>query len=52
MLVADALVVRGAAVEHLLKPGARQPHRLTAGVRRGADGWPVYDDGEPALPGL
>ena len=51
MLVADALVLRGATVDHLLEPGVRQPHRLTAGVRPGDDGWPVYD-AQPALPGL
>jgi uncharacterized protein (DUF488 family) len=51
MLIADALVMRGAVVEHLLEPGVRQPHRLTAGVRLGADGWPVYD-AQPTLPGL
>ncbi|MET7421095.1 DUF488 domain-containing protein [Dactylosporangium sp. NPDC005555] len=51
MLVADALVMRGAVVEHLLDAGARQPHRLTEGVRRGEDGWPVYD-AEQTLPGL
>ncbi|MEV4510201.1 DUF488 domain-containing protein [Dactylosporangium sp. NPDC049525] len=52
MLVADALVMRGAVVEHLLDVGTAQPHRLTAGVRRGRDGWPVYDDAQEALPGL
>jgi uncharacterized protein (DUF488 family) len=51
MLIADALTLRGATVEHLLDAGARQPHRLTAGARRGSDGWPVYD-AQPALPGL
>ncbi|MGI5238220.1 DUF488 domain-containing protein [Dactylosporangium sp. CA-139066] len=51
MLIADALTMRGAAVEHLLDAGSRQPHRLTTGVRRGEDGWPVYD-AQPVLPGL
>jgi uncharacterized protein (DUF488 family) len=51
MLIADALVVRGAVVEHLLEPGVRQPHRLTAGVRPGPDGWTVYD-ARQTLPGL
>jgi uncharacterized protein (DUF488 family) len=51
MLIADALVLRGASVEHLLEPGVRRPHRLTAGVRPDADGWPVYDD-QQTLPGL
>jgi uncharacterized protein (DUF488 family) len=51
MLVADALVMRGAVVEHLIEAGSGQPHRLTEGVRRDRDGWPVYD-AQPALPGL
>ena len=51
MLIADALVVRGADVVHLIDTGSRQPHRLTQGARRGEDGWPVYD-AEPPLPGL
>ncbi|WP_432840152.1 DUF488 domain-containing protein [Dactylosporangium sp. CA-092794] len=51
MLVADALVMRGAEVEHLLDAGTRQQHRLTPEVRRGPDGWPVYD-AQPVLPGL
>ena len=51
MLIADALVMRGATVEHLLDAGTRQPHRLTDGVRRDRDGWPVYD-AQQALPGL
>ncbi|GAA2369187.1 DUF488 domain-containing protein [Dactylosporangium salmoneum] len=51
MLIADALVMRGAVVEHLLDVGVRQPHRLTEGVRRGDDGWPVYD-AQATLPGL
>jgi uncharacterized protein (DUF488 family) len=51
MLIADALVLRGAAVEHLLEPGVRQPHRLTVGVRADPDGRPVYD-AQPTLPGL
>jgi uncharacterized protein (DUF488 family) len=49
MLVADALVLRGAAVDHLPDLGS---HRLTTGVTRGPDGWPVYDDIQEALPGL
>jgi uncharacterized protein (DUF488 family) len=52
MLIADALVLRGAEVGHLLEPGVSRPHRLTRGVRPGNDdGWPVYDD-QPTLPGL
>ena len=51
MLVADALVMRGATVIHLLERGERQPHRLTAAVRQGDDGWPVYDR-QQTIPGL
>lgn len=51
MLVADALVVRGAAVTHLLDVGKRQEHRPHPTLRRGDDGWPVYDVAE-TLPGL
>ena len=43
MLIADALTMRGAAVVHLIDVGRNEPHRLHATVRRGADGWPVYD---------
>lgn len=51
MLIADALVMRGAEVTHLLDVGRKQAHRLHSTVRRGADGWPVYDVAE-TLPGL
>lgn len=51
MLVADALVLRGATVTHLLDAGRREPHRLTQAARPGPDGWPVYDASDP-LPGL
>jgi uncharacterized protein (DUF488 family) len=51
MLVADALTMRGADVVHLLGPGKRQPHRLHATVRRGEDGWPIYDVAD-TIPGL
>ncbi|MEU7867774.1 DUF488 domain-containing protein [Dactylosporangium sp. NPDC049140] len=51
MLIADALALRGAAVEHLTGPGAREPHRLSPGVRRDDDDRPVYD-AQPTLPGL
>lgn len=51
MLIADALLLRGATVDHLLEPGTHQPHRLTAGARPDDDGWPVYDT-QPTLPGL
>jgi len=51
MLVADALTMRGATVVHILGRGQRQPHHLHATVRRGEDGWPVYDVPD-TLPGL
>ena len=51
MLIADALVLRGAAVTHLLDVGRRQEHRLHPTLRRGGDGWPVYDVAG-TLPGL
>ena len=51
MLVADALVLRGARVVHLLDVGRRQLHRLHPTLRRGDDGWPVYDVAD-TLPGL
>src|SRR5437762_6763481 len=43
MLVADAAVLRGTGVVHLIEVGRSQPHRLSPTVRRGDDGWPVYD---------
>jgi hypothetical protein len=51
MLIADALVMRGARVVHLLDAGRRQDHRLHPTARLGDDGWPVYDVSD-ALPGL
>jgi uncharacterized protein (DUF488 family) len=51
MLVADALLLRGASVLHLLDVGRRQPHRPHPTLRRGEDGWPVYDVAD-TLPGL
>jgi len=51
MLIADALTLRGAAVVHLLDVGRHEPHRLHSTVRRGDDGWPVYDVAD-TLPGL
>jgi uncharacterized protein (DUF488 family) len=69
MLVADALVLRGAVllhggpvlrgatvprgvrVVHLLDVGRRQEHRPHPTMRRGDDGWPVYDVAD-TLPGL
>lgn len=43
MLVADALAMRGATVVHLMEVGRREGYRPHATVRRGGDGWPVYD---------
>jgi hypothetical protein len=43
MLVADALEMRGATVVHLMEVGRRERYRPHATVRRGEDGWPVYD---------
>jgi uncharacterized protein (DUF488 family) len=51
MLVADALTVRGARVVHLLDPGRSQEHQLHPTMRRGPDGWPVFDEPD-TLPGL
>jgi uncharacterized protein (DUF488 family) len=51
MLMADALTFRGAAVVHLLRVGRHETHRLHPTVRRGEDGWPVYDVAD-TLPGL
>ncbi|MEV5414252.1 DUF488 domain-containing protein [Thermopolyspora sp. NPDC052614] len=51
MLIADALAMRGATVTHLLDVGRREPYRPHPTVRRGADGWPVYDVPD-TLPGL
>jgi uncharacterized protein (DUF488 family) len=51
MLISDALTMRGATVTHLLDVGRRQPHHLHQTVRRGDDGWPVYDVSD-VLPGL
>lgn len=44
-LIADALVVRGVDVVHLLDIDKRQPHLLHPQLRVGDDGWPVYDVG-------
>jgi hypothetical protein len=43
MPIADALAMRGVAVTHLLDVGRREPYRPHPTVRRGDDGWPVYD---------
>lgn len=51
MLIADALAMRGVTVTHLLDVGRREPYRPHPAVRRGPDGWPVYDVPD-TLPGL
>ncbi|MFG2044622.1 DUF488 family protein [Dactylosporangium sp. NPDC048998] len=51
MLVADALTLRGAEVVHLITVGRSEVHRPHQTVRRGADGWPVYDVAD-TIPGI
>lgn len=51
MLIADALVMRGATVVHLLDVGRTDAYRPHPTVRRGSDGWPVYDVPD-TLPGV
>jgi len=49
-LLSDAAELAGTPVVHLIGPGRGEPHRLHRAVRRGADGWPVYDVGvQPEL---
>ena len=50
-LIADAATLLGTDVVHLLGPGKAERHRLHPDVRAGEDSWPVYDGGQPALPG-
>ena len=42
-LISDALALRGVDVDHLMKVGTREAHKLHPNVRRDSDGWPVYD---------
>jgi uncharacterized protein (DUF488 family) len=51
MLLADALAMRGATVVHLIDVGRQDPYRPHPTVRRGPDGWPVYDVPD-TLPGI
>jgi len=44
-LIADALLLRGTFVEHLLSAGSAQEHPLHPAARAADDGWPVYDLG-------
>lgn len=41
--IADALVLRGTEVVHLLGPGAHQPHKLHPAMRADEEGLPLYD---------
>jgi uncharacterized protein (DUF488 family) len=49
-LIADALLVRGIPVEHIMGPGARRPHTLRsfARVQDGTLTYPPEQPGEPA----
>jgi len=49
-LVADALTMRGVEVVHLIDVGRSEAHRLSPTVRRGPDGWPVYDEPDTLIP--
>lgn len=51
MLIADALAMRGATVTHLLEVDRSDAYRPHPAVRRGEDGWPVYDVAD-TVPGL
>jgi uncharacterized protein (DUF488 family) len=44
-LIADTAVLRGVDVMHLGIGDEPRPHVLHPSVRRGEDGWPVYDVG-------
>jgi uncharacterized protein (DUF488 family) len=44
-LIADALVMHGHEVVHLMGPGTSAPHPGNESARRGDDGYPVYDVG-------
>jgi uncharacterized protein (DUF488 family) len=48
-LIADAAVMLGTAVLHLLSATNHAPHAVSDDARRGDDGWPVYDAGQPRL---
>jgi uncharacterized protein (DUF488 family) len=49
-LIADALLLRGTPVVHLVSGGSAQEHVLNPAARVSDDGWPVYDLG--ITPGL
>lgn len=48
-LIADAAVLRGTPVVHLLSASSHAGHPLHPDVRVGDDGWPVYDGGQQTL---
>lgn len=48
-LIADAAVLQGTPVTHLLSESNHPDHPLHPDLRRGEDGWPVYDGGQPPL---
>ena len=48
-LIADAAVVLSTRVVHLLSIKDHPEHPLHPDVRRGDDGWPVYDGGQQPL---
>jgi uncharacterized protein (DUF488 family) len=49
-LLSDAAELAGTPVVHLLAREHSEPHRLHPALRRGEDGWPVYDVGaQPSL---
>lgn len=41
--IADSLMLRDVPVVDLVDVGSARPHRLHRTLRRGPDGWPVYD---------
>ncbi|HLI55882.1 MAG TPA: DUF488 family protein, partial [Actinomycetota bacterium] len=47
-LIADAAVLQGRPVVHLLAAGKAEAHPPNPAMRRGPDGWPVYDVGVEA----
>jgi uncharacterized protein (DUF488 family) len=49
-LIADAVVLAGGEVVHLLHDRSAQPHQLHPAVRPDEAGRPVYDSGAEALP--
>jgi uncharacterized protein (DUF488 family) len=48
-LLADAAVLQGVEVVHLLSTTNHAEHPLHDDVRAGDDGWPVYDGGQIPL---